>query len=99
MIKPNLKKTIILTPTRSIIAKEYITTHCSGTRFDLIELLKDLQPNPNDRDLVEQEIKDAVKEILDENPASSLKNLASAIAISQFRVSFEYVFVCLNNFY
>lgn len=90
MKQPNLKKTIILTLTRIFTAKEYISTHCSSTRFDLIELLKTMQPHPDDRRLVEQEIKDAVKEILDdENSGSSLKNVASVIAISQFRVSFE----------
>ncbi|GAA5815533.1 hypothetical protein MFLAVUS_009045 [Mucor flavus] len=46
-----------------------------------------MQPHPDDRRLVEQEIKDAVKEILDdENSGSSLKNVASVIAISQFRI-------------
>ncbi|CAO3697855.1 unnamed protein product [Rhizopus stolonifer] len=69
-----------------ITAKDYIINHCSSNRFDLIELLKALQPDSENRDLVEQEIKNAVTEILeDENNESSLKNLASSIAISQFR--------------
>ncbi|KAI9015754.1 hypothetical protein CLU79DRAFT_342840 [Phycomyces nitens] len=76
----------ILIKIQPITAKDYIIAHHSTVRFDLIELLKTLQPNPDDRDLVEQEIKDAVTEILkDENTESSLKKVASAIASSQFR--------------
>ncbi|KAG0923546.1 hypothetical protein G6F28_013818 [Rhizopus arrhizus] len=60
-------------------------------KFDLIELLKALQPDPNDRDLVDQETRVAAAEILeDPNTERSLKNVASAIAISDFRVIDNY---------
>ncbi|KAG0786761.1 hypothetical protein G6F22_007533 [Rhizopus arrhizus] len=46
-----------------------------------------LQPDPNDRDLVDQETRVAAAEILeDPNTERSLKNVASAIAISDFRL-------------
>ncbi|KAI7852023.1 hypothetical protein BDC45DRAFT_537596 [Circinella umbellata] len=67
--------------------EKYLEKHHLDEDFDFVQLLKSLQPNPTDRENIEQEIRVATKEIInDQNRLTSLKHLASKIAISNYRI-------------
>ncbi|KAI7865872.1 hypothetical protein BDF14DRAFT_964381 [Spinellus fusiger] len=71
---------------KPITVKEYLYNHESDNCFDFVELLKMLEPEPLDRNIIEQEIKKAVNEILQDKESTRQKRLALAIAISDFRI-------------
>lgn len=74
---------------------DYLKEHFTIHDFDFLDLLKSLDPNPADRPLIEEEIRSAVAAILENAMRpTGLKNLASKIAVSDFRVS-----VCMGCFH
>ena len=67
--------------------KQYLERNYVNKNFDFLELLKALQPDPNDRVLIEKEIEDTVHDILtDATNEIALQHLASTIAVSDFWV-------------
>lgn len=71
--------------------KQYPERNHVNKNFDFLELLKALQPDPNDRVLIEKEIEDTVHDILtDATNETALQHLASTIAVSDFRVRISW---------
>lgn len=67
--------------------KQYLEKNYVNKSFNFLELLKALQPDPNDRALIEKEIEDTVHDILtDATNETALQYLASTIAVSDFRI-------------
>ncbi|CDH49465.1 hypothetical protein RO3G_06604 [Lichtheimia corymbifera JMRC:FSU:9682] len=72
---------------RPITVTDYLKEHFTTHDFDFLDLLKSLDPNPADRPLIEEEIRSAVAAILENAmQPTGLKNLASKIAVSDFRI-------------
>ncbi|KAG0752672.1 hypothetical protein G6F22_011122 [Rhizopus arrhizus] len=70
-----------------LTVKQYLERNYVNKNFDFLELLKALQPDPNDRVLIEKEIEDTVHDILtDATNETALQHLASTIAVSDFRI-------------
>jgi hypothetical protein len=68
--------------------KQYLENNYHYKSFDFLELLKALQPDPDDRAVIEKEIKDTVNDIIsDAASETALQQLGFSIAISDFRVS------------
>ncbi|RCH80426.1 hypothetical protein CU097_003177, partial [Rhizopus azygosporus] len=65
-----------------LTVKQYLEKNYVNKSFNFLELLKALQPDPNDRALIEKEIEDTVHDILtDATNETALQYLASTIAI------------------
>ncbi|KAI7867932.1 hypothetical protein BDF14DRAFT_612964 [Spinellus fusiger] len=76
---------------RPLTVEQYLRRNYLDESFDFMELLKVLQPDPDDRAVIEQEIKDTVNDIIND-PASqtALQQLGSTIAVGDFRILRSY---------